>query len=74
LRFGGVEGRLVRTLVDGEEQVALVDQCAVLEADLVQIAADARTDGDLVDGFEAPDELVVFDDFTDHRLGRRHHG
>ena len=73
LRLGGIVGGLVRTLVDGEEQVALVDQRTVLEADLVQIAADPRTDGDLVDGLEAPDEFIVFDDFAHHRLGCRDH-
>ena len=32
------------------------------EVDLVEIAADARPDGDLVDRLEAADELVVLDD------------
>ena len=73
LRFGGVVGRLVGALVDGEQQVALVDQRAVLEVDLVEIAGDARADGDLVDGLEASDELVVLDDLAHHRLGGGDH-
>ena len=73
LRLGGVEGGLIGALVDGEQQVALVDQCAVLEADLVEIAVDPRADGNLVDGVEAPDELVVLDDLAHHRLGRGDH-
>ena len=49
----------------------MLDQGAVLEMDLVEIAADARTDGDLVDRLEAADEFVVLDDFAHHRLGDR---
>ena len=69
LRLRRVVGRLVGPLVDGEQQIALLDDRAVLEMDLVEIAADARADGDLVDRLEAPDELVVLDDFAHDRLG-----
>ena len=57
-----VERRLVGPLVDGEEQVAGLDDGAVDEMDLVDIARDAGADVDLVDGVEAADEVVILDD------------
>jgi hypothetical protein len=58
-----------RPLVDDEKQVALFDQCAVGEVNLLQIAADTRAHRDLVDSLEAADELVVVDDVANDRLG-----
>ena len=48
---------------------ALGNQRAVPEMHLVEIAADARADRNLVDRLEATDELVVLDDLAHHRLG-----
>ena len=50
-------------------KVAFVDDGAVLEMDLVEIAADAGADRHLVDRLEPPDEFVVLDDVAHHRLG-----
>ena len=68
--FGRVVDCLIRALVDGEQQVAFVDDCAILEMDLVEIAVDAGPDRDLVDRLEPPDELVVFDDLAHDAVWR----
>ena len=46
-----------------------LDQGAVLEVDLVEIAGDAGADLDLVDRLEAADEIVLLDDVLHDRLG-----
>jgi hypothetical protein len=74
LRLRLVQRRLERPLVDGKQEVALLDQCTVLEMDLVEIAADAGAQRNLVDGFETADELIVLDDIAHHRLGYRDNG
>ena len=56
------------------KQIALVDDRAILEVDLVEIAADAGPDRHFVDRLEPPDELVVLDDFAHDGLGNRDDG
>ena len=65
------ERGLERPAIDGEEQVALLHQLAVLEVDGVEIARDARAHLDGVDGDEAADILVVVGDQPLGRLGDR---
>ena len=52
-------------LVDGEEQVALLDHRAVGEMDLVEIARHAGPQVDRIDGLEAADEIVALGDLLD---------
>ena len=49
---------LERPLVDGEQEIALLDHLAVTEMHLVEIAGDAGADLDRVDGDEPPDIFV----------------
>lgn len=60
--------------IDGEKQVAALDQGAVDEVDLIEIAADPRPHLDLVGRLETADELVVLDDFLDDGLGHGDRG
>jgi hypothetical protein len=69
--FGLVEGRLVRALVDGEEEIALVDDRAVAKGHRGEIAGDACANLDEVDGLEAADEIVALDHLLHDRLGDR---
>ena len=69
LRFGRVVGCLILALVDGEQEIALLDDRAVLEMDLVEIAVDAGPDRYFIDRLEPPDELIVLDDLAHDRLG-----
>src|SRR4029077_15206206 len=55
LRQRGFEG----SPIDGEQEVALLHQLAVLEVNGVEVARDARTHLDGVDGHEATDVLIV---------------
>ena len=48
---------LERTRIDGEEQVALLDQLAVAEMDLLDDAGNLGADLDAVDGADAAGEL-----------------
>ena len=61
-------------LVDGEQQVAGLDQRAVLEVHRLEIAADAGADLDLGRGVEAADELVGLHDVARHGMGHGHRG
>ena len=56
-----VERVLERPLVDGEQQVALLDHLPVLEMHLVEIAGDARAHLDRIDRDEAADIFVLVD-------------
>ena len=73
LRLGLRQSRNERTPVDGEQEIALLDEHAVLKVDGVKIAADPRSDLDFVDRGEAADEFVVLDDLADDRLGNGDH-
>ena len=68
------ERGLVRTRVDDEEGVALLDQRAVLEGDLGDVAAHARTDLDILDGSQTARVFRVLDDLPCNRFGDRHRG
>ena len=57
-----VERGLERALVDGEQQVALLDHLAVGEMDGVEISRHPGTNLDGVDRDEPPDILVLIDD------------
>ena len=78
----GGDGRLrlfehvtVGSRIDGEEEITRLDEGAVLEMNLVEIARDPGADIDLIDGLEAPDEIGPLDDVLHHGLrdgdGRR---
>jgi hypothetical protein len=54
----GAEG----ALIDGEEEVALLDIAAFLEMDLLDVAGDAGADFDGFGGDEASGELIPFID------------
>ena len=62
LRLGGIEVDLIGPRIDDEEQIALLDQLAVREMDLRQIAADPGANLDVVDRLELAGELVPFGD------------
>ena len=64
--------RLVGARVDDEEELACLDDLAVLEADLLQIARDPRPDLDLLHGLEPPGELVPLGQPA-HQRGRHRH-
>ena len=75
LRQGAVRlrhGVLERPLVDGEQQIALLDHLAVAEMDLVEIARDAGADLDRIHRDEAADIFVLVGDAALDRLGHRH--
>ena len=77
LRLGQVRARLVergleRPLIDGEQEVALLDDLAVLEMHLVEVARHARAHLDRIDRDEAADIFVLVDDRALGRLGHRH--
>ena len=57
-----IDGVLERPLVDGEQQVALLDDLTVGEMHLLEIAGHARADLDRVDRNEAADIFVLVDD------------
>ena len=67
-----VERVLERPLVDGEQQIALLDHLAVAEMHLVEIAGDARANLDRVHRDEAADIFVLIDDAALDRLRDRH--
>ncbi len=69
LRGGALD--LERPRVDDEQEVALLDQLAVLEMDLLEIAADPGAQLDIVDRGELPGELVALDDLLAQRLADR---
>ena len=64
-----VDGDLVGPLVDGEQQVADIDDLAVAEVQLVDEARDARADLDRGDGFEAAGKFVPLSDPLGQRVG-----
>ena len=63
---------LERPLVDREQQVALLDQLAVLEVHAVEIAGHARAHFDQADRGEAADIFVEIENGALGRLGDRH--
>ena len=67
-----VERVLERPLVDGEQQIALLDDLAVLEMQLVEIAGHARAHLDRIDRDEAADIFVLIDDGALDRLRYGH--
>ena len=69
-----VERVLERPLVDGEKQVALLDDLAVREMHRVEIAGHTGAHLDRIDGDEAADILVLVDDGALDRRRDRHHG
>ncbi len=64
-----LERGLERPLVDGEQQIALLHQLAVLEMDGLEIAGNARAHFDGIDRDEAADIFVLVGDRALHRLG-----
>ena len=73
LQFGAqaVDLGLKGARVDLEQQVALADQGAFAEPDVRDVAGDAGTDLDRVDGLEAAGELVPLGDLAGRRPRRR---
>ena len=67
-----VERVLERPLVDGEQEVALLDDLAVVEMHAVEIAGHAGAHLDAIDRNESADIFVVVDDVALHRLRHRH--
>ena len=65
-------GVLERPLVDGEQEIALLDHLAVAEMDLVEIARDAGAHLDRIHRDEAADIFVLIGDAALDRLGHRH--
>ena len=65
---------LVRTLVDGEEDVALLDLVAGIERHAGDVTADARTKLDALDGRELAGELVEIRDGPADHLRHAHLG
>ena len=81
IRLGGDEigARLIERvlewpLVDGEQEIALLDDLAVGEMHAVEIAGDPSAHFDRVDGDEAADIVVVIHDGALGRLRDRHGG
>ena len=64
-----IERVLERPLVDGEQQIALLDDLPVLEMHAVEIAGDARAHLDRIDRGEAADIFVEIGDRALDRLG-----
>jgi len=63
---------LERSPIHGEQQVTLVDQLAILEMNLFQIARDPRPHFERIHGNEPADVLVLVDDSLRHRPRHRH--
>src|SRR5207245_5647105 len=63
---------LERPAVDGEQEIALVDDLAVLEMHLFEMARDTRAHLDRVDRNEAADIFVVIEDRALDGIGDRH--
>ena len=66
---GHVDGQFVRPLIDGKEQVALLDERAVGEMHAVDEAGDAGAHVDLFTGLEATGVLVPVGDALGERVG-----
>ena len=64
-----IERVLERPLVDGEQQIALLDDLPVLEMHAVEIAGDARAHLHRIDCGKAADIFVVIGDGSFDRLG-----
>ena len=64
-----IERVLERPLVDGEQQIALLDDLPVLEMHPVEIAGNTRAHLDRIDRGEAADIFVEIDDGALDRLG-----
>ncbi len=67
--LGLLEDVAVGPPVDDKKQVARLHHLAVGEIDPLEIAADARTHFDRIDGHEAADIFVLVDHQFPHRLG-----
>ena len=74
LRLGPVDRRLVGPGVDDEQDLVLLDDLAVLEADLLDIARDPGADLDPLHRLEAAGELVPLGELAGQRLGDRDRG
>ena len=70
--LGGLDGDFERTLVDGEQQIALFHQRAVGEVHLVDEARHARAHLDAVHRFQPAPELVPGSDFLGQRRCHGH--
>ena len=64
----GLEG----ALIDGEEERTGLDDAALFEVNVLEIATDAGTDFDEIDRFEPADELIVLDNLADNGFGSGH--
>jgi hypothetical protein len=58
--------------IDGEQEIALLDDLSVLEMHVLQIAGDASAHLDRIDRDEAADIFVLVDDSPPDRLGDSH--
>ena len=67
-----IKGVLERAFVDGEQEIALLHDLAVLEMHLVEVAGHARAHLDRIDRDEPADIFVLVDDGALDGLGDRH--
>ena len=72
VRLGMAQRGLVGARIDQEEEIALVDDRAVLKVDRLQVAAHPRADLDRIDGVEARRELVPLGDLARDGLDDLH--
>ncbi|MND96309.1 hypothetical protein D3C80_885950 [compost metagenome] len=72
LGAGRGQGRLGRARVEGEQQLALAHDVAVLEVHRLDVAADARPHVDRAGRLEAAGEFVPVDHLLRQRRGHRH--
>ena len=71
-RLGLIHGGLVGPLVDHVEQIALLDDRAILERHLVEIARHPRPHLDRLDSLEPARVVVLLHDILHNRLGDGH--
>ena len=67
-----IERVLERPLVDGEQQIALLDDLSVLEVDRIEIAGFARAHLDRIDRGKTADIFVVIEQRALDRIGDGH--
>ncbi len=67
-----LDGDLIGPGVDHEQQLALLDDLAVREADGLQVARDPGAHVDPLERLEPAGELVIFRELLDQGLGHRH--
>ena len=56
-------------MIDREKQIAFFDERAVAKMYPIEIAADAGTDGDVLNRFEPANKFVILDYVAHDRLG-----